>query len=268
MNFGNFMVFPRLLYRDNLVHANPNIPPSIEDGVLYPGLSSRNRDDDPFAVLDNREARSAELFVTWDPTGATPFYAWDSDYREDAKFAFNVGANYTEYPTFTDANLFFLEESGENASFGEGFPEENVWTLSSKMIFNANNRARYIATLVRGFDQATGNPGGGTRDFYELHAKAIFGGKHIISGYYKKDAWGPYDFHRQFNAVYPEQFRIDYSVLLGGVGGLASAMDQDHATQIGIKALYRAYDEDSIDFDEIEVGDYQFQTVLYFVYKF
>ena len=38
MNFGNLMVFPRLMYRDNLVDANPFIEASIRPGgVLFPG---------------------------------------------------------------------------------------------------------------------------------------------------------------------------------------------------------------------------------------
>jgi len=268
MYFGNVMIAPRILYRDNLVHANPFIPPSSGGGIVNPGISPRDRDNDPFAVLDNREARSGEVFLTYDPTGATPFYDWDNEWREDAKFAFNIGGTYTEFPTFTDANLFFYEEGGVNASFGEGLPAEEVWTVSTRMVFNPNQRATYIASLIKGFNQSTGNPTGGTRDYFELHGKAVLGGKHIISGYYKKDAWGPYDFHRQFNAVYPEQYEIDYSIRLGNQGGIGSALDETNATQIGIRALYRGYDENSIDLDPELIGDYQWMTVLYFTYQF
>jgi len=201
------MITPRVLYRDNLVHANPFIAPSGGGGILNPGISPRDTDNDPFAVLGNREARSGEVFLTYDTTPATPFYDWDNDWREDARFSFNLGGTYTEYPTFTDANLFYFAEGNTNASFGAGLPAEDVWTVSSRMVFNPNRGAKYIVNLVKGFNQSTGNPTGGTRDYYELHAKAILNGKHIISGYFKKDAWGPYDFHRQFNAVYPEQFR-------------------------------------------------------------
>ena len=99
MNFGNCMVFPRLMYRDNLVDANPFIPPSIDPGgILNPGAAPRNTDADPFAVLGNREARAAEVFMTYDPTGATQFFAWDNDWREDAKFAFNVGGGLHRVP--------------------------------------------------------------------------------------------------------------------------------------------------------------------------
>ncbi|MBT8062210.1 MAG: hypothetical protein KJO85_05955, partial [Gammaproteobacteria bacterium] len=241
MNFGNIMVFPRVLYRDNLVHANPNRSPSIDTmtGVLFPGLGARNRDDDPFAVLGNREARSAEIFLTYDPTGATPFYAWDNDWREDAGFAFNIGANYTEYPTRTDANLYYEPFFESNLSFGRGLPAEDVWALSSRMVFNPNNNAKYITRMHVGFDQSTGEPEGGTRKFYEFHGKAVLGRKHILSGYFKKDAWGPYDFHRQFNNTFPEQYKIDYSILLDQI------RDELRSTRIGVRALYRTTDENS-----------------------
>ena len=163
--------------------------------------------------------------------GATPFYDWDNDWREDAKFAMNFGGNYTEYPTFTDANLFFFTQGNTNASFGRGLPAEDVWSVSSRMVFNPGSNAKYIVNLIRGFDQSTGEPNGGTRDFYELHAKAVINRRHIISGYFKKDAWGPYDFYRQFNVTFPEQFKIDYSILLGGSGQLGSAEDENRASQ-------------------------------------
>jgi len=267
MNFGNLMIIPRVLYRDNLVDANPFIPPSGGGGILFPGISPRDTDNDPFAVLGNREARSAEVFLTWDPTGAPPFYDWDNDWREDAGFAFNLGANFTEFPTATDAHLFYYQEGGTNASFGAGLPAEDIWTVSSRMVMNPSQKAKYIVDLVRGFKQSSGNPAGGTRDFFELHGKAVLGGKHTISGYFKKDAWGPYDFHRQFNVTFPEQYQIDYSMRLGNSGAIGSVIDETTATQVGIRALYRTYDENEPNFSP-DVGDYRWLTVLYFTYQF
>jgi hypothetical protein len=270
MHFGNLMVYPRVMYRDNLIDANPFVAPTINpDGTLNPGLSPRNRDDDPFAVLGNREARSAEVFFTWDPTGATPFYDWDNDWREDAKFAFNFGGNYTKFPTFTDANLFFFEPAGVNASFGRGLPAEEVWTVSSRMVFNPNQRSRYIFNLVNGFDQSTGNPTGGTRDYFEIQGKAILNRKHMVSGYFMKDKWGPYDFYRQFNITYPEQYKIDYAYLLGTPGMLGSRMDEEQATRIGIRAILRTTDANS-PAEEFLDGDnsYIFLVVAYFTYNF
>ena len=47
MFFGDWMVFPKVMYRDNLVHANPLIEPQIAGGVLNPGVNPRTRDGDP-----------------------------------------------------------------------------------------------------------------------------------------------------------------------------------------------------------------------------
>ncbi|MGI9270544.1 MAG: hypothetical protein ACR2QT_02120 [Woeseiaceae bacterium] len=267
LRFGsNLMLYPRVMYRDNLVHANPFIEPSISGGVLNPGTNPRDRDSDPFAVLGNREARSAEVYLTWDPTGATQFYDWDNDWREDAKFAFNIGGTYTEYPTFTDANLFFFEPTRSNASFGQGLPAEDVWGVSSRIVWNPNQQQKHIFRLVRGFEQSSGNPTGGTRDYTQFHWKSQFKRKHTFEGYYMKDAWGPYDFYRQFNITFPEQLKLDYSILLGNGGMLGSVDDENRATRLGIRALYRGIDEENETFETD--GDYTFMTVVYFTYQF
>ncbi len=266
LRFGDFMLYPRVMYRDNLVHANPFIEPSSAGGLLSPGVNPRDSDSDPFAVLGNREARSGELYLTYDPTGATQFYDWDNDWREDAKFAFNIGGTYTEYPTQTDSELFFFEPGGTNASFGQGLPAEDVWGVSSRMVFNPNPNAKYIFNLIRGYEQSTGDPNGGTRKFYEIHWKAEFKRRHVFEGYFMKDAFGPYDFYRQFNITFPEQVKLDYSMLLGSTGQLGSVDDENRATRVGIRTLYRSLDEESETFETN--GDYIFQTVFYVTYQF
>ena len=272
-SFGNVTIFPRLMYRDNLVDANPFIEPSIDqNGLLRPGVTPRNRDDDPFAVLGNREARAGEVFFIYDPTGATQFWSWDNDWREDASFAFDIGGGYMELPTATDAHLYFEPALDTNVSFGEGLPAEEIWTVSSRMVFNPKPGRKYITRFVRGFDQSTGNPTGGSRDYWELHWKAIFGGRHTFAGYYKQDAWGPYDFYRQFNVVFPDQVYLDYSVLLGGkTSSFTSLTAEDRATKIGIRAHYRSGDALAVppdDIDQATEGDHIFMTVLYFTYEF
>ena len=270
VRFGDYMLMPRVLYRDNLVHANPIILPTIEDGILIPGTQPRDTDNDPFAVLGNREARSAELYLTYDPTGATQFYDWDNDWREDAKFAFNIGGTYTAFPTPTDSYLFFLREIGQNVPFGRGLPSEDVWGVSSRIVMNPDTSTRYIFNIVRGFEQSTGNPGGkndGAADYFEFHWKAEWNRTHTFSGYYKRDAFGPYDFFRQFNLQYTDQLQLDYSMRLGGSGvQFGSVQDEERATKIGLRTLYRAYEEGDEEFP-IQ-GDYEFLTLLYFTYQF
>jgi beta-galactosidase len=263
MNFGNWMVFPRYLYRENLVDANPFIAPEIVAGELVPGTNPRDRDSDPFAVLGNREARAAELFVTYDPTGATNFYQWDNDMREDAAFAFNLGGNYTEYPTATDSYQFFFAPAETNAAFGVGLPPEDVWEVSSRMVFNPSVSTRIVTNLVRGFQQSTGDPNGGTRKFWEFDAKLVVGGRHVISGYFKKDAFGPYDFHRQFNITFPEQYKLDYAYLLD------SGKTEGRSSKIGLRILHRTLDENSPGDEFIEgENDYLSQAVLYYILNF
>jgi beta-galactosidase len=263
MNYGDFMIYPRFLYRDNLVDANPNQQSSIVGGVLNPGLSPRNREDDPFAVLGNREARSTEIFLTYDPTGATPFYKWDNDTREDAALAFNIGANYTQYPSATDSYLFFYDEGGFNAPFGVGLPEEDVWKISSKIVVNPRSNLKIITRLLAGYQQSSGDPTGGTREFYEAEGKFIVDRKHIFSGYFKKNAWGPYDFHEQFNLTYPEQYNLEYALLLD------ERRNEDTSSKVGVRAFYRTLDENSPD-NESQNGTnkYDFLTVFYFKWAF
>ena len=134
---GDYQFFPRFLYRENIVDANfPAREPTTMGSTLNQGLAARNQDDDPFAVLDNREATALEFFFTYDPTPATWFYAWDVDMIEDAPFALNIGLTATHYGSGTDAYEFFFEDTNSNVAFGEGLDEEDVWLLKSKMIFN------------------------------------------------------------------------------------------------------------------------------------
>ena len=206
------------------------------------------------------------MYLTYDPTGATQFYDWDNDWREDAKFAFNIGGTYTEYPTPTP-DLFFFRPLKINAPYGEGLPAEDVWGLSSRMVFNPNPRQKHIINLVRAYEQSTGKAEGGTRKYWQFHWKSEFNRKHVFSGYFMKDACGPYDFYRDFNITFPEQVKLDYSVRLGATGQVGSVTDEDQATRLGIRALYRSYGEEN-DSELETLGDYEFSTVLYFTYQF
>ena len=263
INYGDWLFFPRFLYRDNYEDANNRILPSIDDGVFNPGLAPRNRDDDPFAVLDNREVRAYEFFTTYDPTGATPFYAWDNDMREDAKFAFNVGLNYNEFKTKTDSFQFFFEPASTNAAFGVGLPAEDTWEASTRMVYNPTRTWRLIGNLVGGYLQSTGDPDGGTREFYEAEGKVVYNRQHILEFYAKYNAFGPYDFHRQFNITFPYQYSLDYSILLDQL------RDERKSTKIGIKGMLRGVDDDSPT-EEFLDGDneYLWQVRAYFHWAF
>jgi len=261
-NYGTFTVFPRFLVRKNLLDANPTVASSVTGTNLNPGISPRNREDDPFAVLGNREANSAEIVFTYDPTPATSFYQWDNDKREDADLAFNVGLNYTQYPTVTDSHLFYYQQGQVNAAFGSGLAAEDVWLASSHMVMNPNTDLRIVANVEAGFDQSTGKPGGATRQFYSADAKAMINRKHIHAFYFKKDAWGPYDFHRQFDITYPMQVMYDYSLLLDSLG------DEQLSSKWGIRGLYRTLDANAPDEFQNGANSSMFEITTYFKANF
>jgi fermentation-respiration switch protein FrsA (DUF1100 family) len=261
--FGNFWLLPRGLYRKNLLDSTPSIEPYIDGSSLYPGLSPRNRDKDPFAVLDNREALSGELFLTYDPTPASYFYAWDSDKKEDAPFAFSIGGNVTRYETITDAALFYYQEGNTNAPFGSGMPAEDLWLAKGRFVFNPNVNLKIIANIEGGKQQASGNPEGDSPKYLSLATDIVMAKKHFISAYAKKDAWGPLDWYRQFNISFPYQFMFDYSILIDNF------LDKTMSSRLGFNTLVRALNDDSPTNENSElISDYEFQTGFYFRYEF
>jgi hypothetical protein len=265
---GDYIIFPRVLWRKNLEDANPIIAPSTTGTTLNPGLSPRNRDNDPFAVLDNRAARSGEIFFTYDPTQATDFYHWDNDNMEDAPFAMNIGFNYTEYSTPTDSYLFFYKEGNTNAAFGEGLPKEDVWKVTSRIIFNTEADIKFVNHLEAGFQQSDGGAGA-TRKYYSLEFDIDIRNKHNLSGYIKKDQWGPYDFYRQFNVTYPLQLKLDYSYKIDQPLQKFIKDRLGKSASIGIMGTYRTLDENS-PLDEYQNGanDYTFEVTTYLSYGF
>lgn len=257
---GPYTIFPRLMYRDNIIDANPLIAPMTVGTTLFPGIVPRDTDDDPFAVLSNREARSAEIYFTYDPTPSTPFYAWDNDERENAKFAYNIGLTYTRYPTATDSELFFFTPTGQNVPFGAGLPAESVWLLKSKMVFNPSSSFKAIVKLEFGKQQPTGVPMPAI-EYASLETKFIFRNEHILKFKFVKDGWGSYDFQRQFDLRYPEQFELEYVKLLD------KGLPEKYSSKVGIKALYRTLDANSPEFlGGLNNDMYEIQT--YISYKF
>lgn len=263
---GNYTIFPRLLYRENIIDANPKIAAVTNGTVLTPGIDVRNTDDDPFAVLGNRAAKSAEIYLTYDPTPETYFYDWDNDVRENAKFAFNIGLTATSYGTATDSELFYYEEGETNATFGVGQKAADVWLAKSKMVFNPKPGYKAVVNLEAGKQQTTGLPidsSDGTSDYYSLQGKLILNNQHILSATFKKDAWGQYDYERQFNLKYPEQLELSYTRLLN------KGLSEKKSSKVGIKALYRTLDEYSDnEFYNDGENDSMLEIQTFFEYKF
>ncbi len=257
------MFYPRVFYRDNLIEENPKIDPVTSGTVLTPGLSPRNQDDDPFAVLDNRQTAALEFYYTYDPTPATWFYDWDIDMKEDAPFAFNIGITGSSHKEATDAHLYFSNETNQNALFSDGLKADDLWLLKSKTIWNPEPGNRLVLNWYIGTKQSTGQPDQKTLEFFSVDGKWIKDRAHIYSAAIKIDDFGPYDFYKQFNLVYPLQVNLGYSYLIDKL------LDDKNSSQIGVKFFYRELDELS-DNAEYQDGknDYMLEVQTYFELKF
>ena len=128
---------------------------------------------------------------------------------------------------------------------------------------NPDYGTRFITNLEVGSQQSTGQSNGGTRDYFSAEAKLVLHNTHVIGATYKKDHWGPYDFHRQFNITYPEQFKIGYSKYLDQGAYL------ENASKLGVEFLYRSHDENS-PASESNNGnnDYVYDLVAHYTFAF
>ncbi|MFZ4859135.1 MAG: glycoside hydrolase family 2 TIM barrel-domain containing protein [Desulfuromonadaceae bacterium] len=263
-----YTLFPRVLWRDNLKAANPSIAASTTGNSLYPGLTPRNRDSDPFAVLDNRKALAWELFFTYDPTPATDFYNWDNKNREDAPFAFNVGFNYTDYNTPTDSYTFYFKEGNTNAAFPAGLSEARAWKALSRMVFNPKPWLRIANKVEVGHQQSTG-AAGPARTYYSTEFDFDFYKRHLVSGYIKKDQWGPYDYYQQFNVTFPWQYSLDYMYRIDHLLQKYVPARLGKSAGIGITGIVRTYDQNSPPSDYMNgKNDYSYQINTYLTYEF
>ncbi len=263
-----YTLFPRILWRNNLKGANSSITPFTTGTVLYPGLTPRNRDADPFAVLDNRKALSGEIFFTFDPTPATDFYHWDNGNREDAPFAFNLGFNYTDFSTQTDSFMYYYKEGNTNAAFPTGLTAERVWKTSSRMVFNPKTWLKVTNCLEVGHQQSTG-AAGPARTYYSTEFDFDFSKRHTVGGYIKKDQWGPYDYYRQFNVTFPWQFSLDYMYKIDHLLQKYVPARLGKSAGIGVAGIVRTFDKNSpvTDYNGNR-NDYSYQISTYLTYDF
>lgn len=268
LTYGDYTVFPRALWRDNLIDANPLILPYIVGTTLYPGINPRNDNNDPFSVLDNRAVRSAEVILTYDPTPGTPFYEWDNDFREDAELAYNVGLTVSRYISAADSALFHYDVTDTDVPFGRGLPAATVWALKSKLVMNPSKTLKALVNVEVARQQPTGvpvEPDGTTpvkpAEYLSVDGKLILHKRNIFSASFKKDGFGPYDFQREFNVRYPKQVRLGYVRLLDVGKG------EKDSTRIGVRVLYRTLNQYSTEY-LAGLNDYMYELQSYFIYKF
>ena len=202
---GNWQIAPNFLWRKPLIGPVPADVPA-------PGRP-RNILADPFAVRGNRETRAAEILVTYDPTPATWMYNWDSDEREDARFAASLGFVYFNFATTQDAGIGIFADGRSTFAFPGAPPGRDLWELKARLVSKRSPGAGVIANVFAG----KGEPNG---DDERVISRAgldvrVIGGSARFEGMVRVNDWGPYDYHRDFNLTFPVQLMGDLSYSLG-----------------------------------------------------
>ena len=228
LGFGHLQIAPNFLYQKPIVGPIPAT-------IAAPGRP-RNILDDPFVVRTNRETTAGEILFTYDPTPATWMYEWDNDRAEDAKFAMNAGFVFRHLPTIQDAAIGILADGRVTFAFPASAPAQDLWEAYSRIVSKINPNLGFVANIYVGSGQANGSDarliqraGVDVRMIYKnfkLQTKAQF------------NDWGPYDYHRDFNLTYPQQYTVDVSTILGKPSWLELPQ-----TKLGVQGILRTLDQ-------------------------
>ena len=129
------------------------------------------------------------------------------------------------------------------------------------MVFNSTNKLNTVLNLEAGKQQPAKKPGD-TRNYYSIGGKLIYNKEHIFSAKFVKDGWGLYDFQKDFDVSFPEQYELQYVKLLN------KGLPEKDSSKVGIKALYRTMDDSSRSTDPIYQDDEMFEVRAFYEFKF
>ena len=227
-SYGDFSLTTTGLYRVPLVDA-------LWQANL--GVAPRNPLVDSFTVWDNRKALQGEMVLTWNPTGATYFYDWNNPDREAAPLAAGLGLLYDFDLGPTDASTFF-DAANNLYAFSAGLPEvQGTWSLQARVTgrplpgLRVNVTGQFADQQATGIDSAGGVP---VVQFWEAKGQVAWD-RLLFEGSYAYDAWGPYDWDRQFGINYPAQWSLGVAY---GLKPISFLTDGD---RIGIRFSERTF---------------------------
>ena len=247
---GNVMIGPNVLIQRPIEGPLPFLEDYFDPttGIYYQGVNGRNQLQDPFWVRSNRETYGFELLLGWDPTPATPMYAWDNAQREDALTTVALDFVYKILPTSQDSAVAINQDLILFA-FPTGAPAKNLWDVSIRTITNFRYNMRLVNSIYAGQGQGNGDdPRTVTRwGLYGWYTYSSFN----INYFLKFDDWGPYDYHKDFNLTYPLQVMLDLSYAYEPPKLYAPA-----ATRFGVRGQFRNLDRFSnrYRFDPLDPG--------------
>ena len=235
--YGNFAFAPKFLYRQPIYGPLPSVL----------GYSPRNYTD-LFYVWGNRAAIQGEAVLTWDPTGATWFYDWNNDDREDSNLAASLSVLYNFHLGATDAGNFIADSQGTVYSFSAGLPAiDNTWSAKARLVARPLPSLRLIATAESGYVQSYADPSK-PPVLYGAGTLRLALDRLMFDGEYSTNYWGPEYWYRQFQEVFPAQAR------LGVAWGFSPMSFMDQSNRVGIDFFYRGYDANSATDSQSELG--------------
>ena len=240
---GHVEIAPKVMYHKPLIAANPLIPDQYIDdpGLYFPAVRPRNFLDDPFAVLENRETLAGELMIVYDPTPGTWWHRWDRAVSESSRFAAALDIWYQHLPTPRDSNIFTLA-TGDVVSFGQAPEPADEWQAAINTVFVPSPKLRINWDLFVGRTQPRNFEVRAPDDLrYGTNLRLWIDRYHFQTRVAFFD-YGRYDFHRDFNLIYPFQFYFD------GSWGLKPVGLEMGGTRIGARAQFRTLDERSLDY--------------------
>ena len=204
---GDYMVWPRLFARDNLIDALPTSAEEFSSGVFRRDLE--NRADAPFIVNDNRETHAAEIFLTFDPTPGTFFYEWDNAWKEDAKLAYNLGVTYVDYRTKVDQAVVVCDNgSGPFECSLPARPAETMTKVTGRLVANINPDVRLNLEVAAG-DQLPVD-GSKRNTFNSFKSSVTYKGLNQFGFNYMTDVYGEEDYYKDFGTIFPEVIELSY----------------------------------------------------------
>jgi len=248
---GSLMLSPRLFIRKNLVD-------SMSTDAQDAGYK-RYETNSPFSVVDNRETRAAEIYFTYDPTPGTFFYEWDNYLKEDSAFAFNLGLTKIEYPEKADARTI---QGAQGPYQDNGRPAEELLRYSSRIVVNPTDGIKITADLEAGHQQPIESNVGLSR-FSSAESTLVHNARNVYTLTYANDAYGEYDWYRNFGTSYPRQVSLGYERLIG---------DLAKPSRLGIKGYKRNLNAESGD-EYDDAGQtfrnrHMYEVQVYYVYAF
>jgi hypothetical protein len=235
VNVGDFQIAPNFLWQKPLVGPNP-FESGLQRNTLPRNPAWPSARGDPFAVRANRETVGGELLVTWDPTPATWLWAWDNDVREDAPLAASLGLAFRHQPTTMDSAIGFLED-GTPFAIGAP-PPHDLWEARARVVSRPSHDLRLVAHAWAG----TAEPNGANARL--VHRAGgdfrVAWRQLVLAGFVKKDDYGPYDYHRDFNLTFPWQLMGDLSYVLDTARWFGQPQ-----TRLGVRGTWRSLDRNS-----------------------